>query len=435
MSRNPMGYGLAVINRLNSAEWIDSLGLRKALEKITYGTSKSGFQAISTVARQFKQLAPAKTPVRMEAPVAKDLFDVSLTQEQEMLRDTLQGFARDVLRPAAHACDEAGEVSAELLAQVQELGLMFYAVPEAFGGAGSERSPVTHMLITETLAQGDLGLTAALLAPMGVATALSHWGTAAQQNRYLPAFVEDKPMVATMAINEPSPLFDCNALSTTARRDGRSFVLNGEKNMVLLVSSAELFLVAAQLEGKGPRLFLVDASTPGLSIRKEAGMGLKATASGRLLIENVRLAEDALLGDDSFDYQAFLNFCRLGWCAAAVGTAQGALEYVIDYCNDRVAFGEPISHRQSVAFMIANIGIELEAMRLMTQRAAARAERGMSFQREAYLARTLCASKAMEIGTNGVQLLGGHGFTKEHPVERWYRDLRVLAVAEGNLHL
>mgnify|MGYP005683061029 FL=1 len=156
---------------------------------------------------------------------------------------------------------------------------------------------------------------------------------------------------------------------------------------------------------------------------------------GDLSLEQVSVSKDALLGGDEFDYQAFINMARLGWCALAVGTAQAVLDYVIPYCNERVAFGEPISHRQAVAFMIANIGIEMNAMRLMTQRAVALAERGKPFAREAYLARVICADKAMEIGTNGVQLLGGHGFTKEHPVELWYRDLRAIAVMDGGLHL
>ncbi len=118
-----------------------------------------------------------------------------------------------------------------------------------------------------------------------------------------------------------------------------------------------------------------------------------------------------------------------------MGTAQAALDYVVPYCNERVAFGEPISHRQGVAFMVADIAVELDAMRLMVWRACSRAEQGLPFQREAYLARLLCSEKAMKIGTDAVQLLGGHGFTKEHPAERWYRDLRALAIMAGGLQL
>jgi alkylation response protein AidB-like acyl-CoA dehydrogenase len=130
-----------------------------------------------------------------------------------------------------------------------------------------------------------------------------------------------------------------------------------------------------------------------------------------------------------------VDLSRIALCALSVGAAQAVLDYTIQYCNDRQAFGEPISHRQAVAFMIANLGIELESMRLLTLRAASRAEQGLPFHREAYLARVICMEKGMEIGTNGVQLLGGHGFIKEHPVERWYRDLMTVSVMEGGLLL
>ncbi len=164
-------------------------------------------------------------------------------------------------------------------------------------------------------------------------------------------------------------------------------------------------------------------------------MGLKATGTARVRFKGVRVPAEQRLAAERFDYQAFLDHTALAWCALALGTAQAALDYVIAYCNEREAFGEPISHRQGVAFMVADIAIELDAMRLMVWRACALAERGQAFHREAYLAKLLCAEKAMKIGTDAVQLLGGHGFTQEHPAERWYRDLRAVALMAGGLHL
>jgi alkylation response protein AidB-like acyl-CoA dehydrogenase len=166
-------------------------------------------------------------------------------------------------------------------------------------------------------------------------------------------------------------------------------------------------------------------------------MGVRAARTGAIKLEDVKLPADALLGGELgvVNYEELVDRAQLAWCALAIGAGQAVLEYTIEYCNDRVAFGEPISNRQAVAFMIANIGIEVESMRLLTWRAAARAEAGLPFHREAYLAHLLCLEKGMEIGTNGVQLLGGHGFTKEHPVERWYRDLMALGVMEGGLCL
>ena len=128
-----------------------------------------------------------------------------------------------------------------------------------------------------------------------------------------------------------------------------------------------------------------------------------------------------------------MSLARLGWCAVAVGTGQAALDYVADYVKDRKAFGESISNRQAVAFTVANMAIELDGLRLATYRAAARVDQGLSFSREAALARRLCVDKGMQIGSDAVQMLGGHGFTKEHPVERWYRDLRAAGIMEGAL--
>ena len=163
-------------------------------------------------------------------------------------------------------------------------------------------------------------------------------------------------------------------------------------------------------------------------------MGLRPAATGRLLLEDVTLPAGALLGEGKReDYVECVQRARLAWCALAVGTAQATLDYVKQYVNERVAFGEPISNRQSVAFGVSDIGIESEGMRLATYRGASRADQGQDFSREAAMARRLCAQKGMQIGSEGVQLLGGHGFVKEHPVERWYRDLRAAGVMEGAL--
>lgn len=160
-------------------------------------------------------------------------------------------------------------------------------------------------------------------------------------------------------------------------------------------------------------------------------MGLKATETVTLSFQHTPAER---LGDDDFDYSAFIDLGNLVWCAMAVGCCEAVKAYCIDYANQRTAFGEPISHRQSVAFMIADMAIEIDAMRMLVLNAASLAEAGQDFHQEAYLARLLCAEKSMQIGTNGVQILGGHGFTKEHPVERWYRDLRATAIVQSGLH-
>ena len=435
MAKDAVGYALTALNRLASSEVLDKMGMRKSVERLAYTLTKGGFQVITTTARTFKSDKPGKKPARLNAPGhTRDLFDLGVTDEQQMIRESMQAFAREVLREQGEHADAQQQTSDEVLAQAQELGLNFFAVPESLGGAASERSTVTTMLIAEDLAHGDMGQAVAILAPMSVANALTQWGTALQQDKYLSAFAEENPPKATIAVSEPRPLFDPMALQTSARKDGNDYVLNGEKSLVPLAGEAELFLVAAQADD-GPAVFIVEGGSDGFTVGEDPSMGIRASAQRPLKLDNVRVPAENRLGNGDFDYRAFVDLGTLAWCALAIGTCQAVLDYVGPYCNERTAFGEPISHRQAVAFMIADMAIELDAMRMLTYRAVCRAEQGKSFQREAHLARTLVKDKAMKIGTDGVQLLGGHGFTHEYPVERWYRDLRAIAVAFGGLHL
>ena len=231
-------------------------------------------------------------------------------------------------------------------------------------------------------------------------------------------------------------------LTTKARRQEGDWVLSGVKSLVPRAAAAELFVIAADAEGLGPALFIVESSTKGLFVEAEPAMGLRAAATGRVVLQDARVPTTALLGGGESPaseggvgeiYRECVQRARIAWCALAVGAAQAVLDYVVPYVNERTAFGEPISNRQAVAFAVADIGIELEGMRLLTYRAAARADHGADFAREAALARRLCADQGARIGSEGVQLLGGHGYVKEHPVERWYRDLRAVGLIEGAL--
>jgi alkylation response protein AidB-like acyl-CoA dehydrogenase len=293
---------------------------------------------------------------------------------------------------------------------------------------------VTSTLISEALAKGDMGLAVAVLAPAAVSTAIGLWGDADQQSTYLPEFVGEDVPAAALAVMEPKPLFDPFQLDTKATRnmDG-GFTISGSKSLVPRAAEAELFVVAAELDGK-PVLFIIESKSDGVGVAAEPAMGVRATTTAALSLNEVKLPAGALLGDaDPEVYADCIRLGRIAWSALAAGTGQAVLDYVIPYVNERVAFGEPISHRQAVAFMISNIAIELDAIRLTTYKAAARVDQGKSFAREAALTRQLTATKGMQIGSDGVQLLGGHGYIKEHPVERWYRDLRAAGMIEGVL--
>jgi len=427
------GLGLHALTQFASSDIADRLKIRKPIESLLYQGSKTGFQIATQAARIFTP-APTKGPAtRLPSQQRKNVFDLTLSDEQLMTRDSLSRFAKEVIRPAAHAADTHHAIPAELQAQAHELGLIYYAIPESLGGAATEDSLVTQMLALEDLGHGDFSLASAIYAPVSVANVLTRYGTASQQQQYLPAFLDEtKPTIAALACNEPVAIYDAYKLKTTATADGDSYVLNGEKSLVLLAADCELFIVSAQLNGN-PALFIVESGLKGLTRSDEPAMGLKAGKTGRLHFHNVRIPKANILSDAN--YREFLDLGALASCAVAVGTAQAVLEYVTVYANEREAFGEPISHRQGVAFMIADIAIEVDAMRMLVWSACSLAEAGKPFHREAHLARILCAEKSMKIGTDGVQLLGGHGFTKEHPVERWYRDLRSVAVTQNALSL
>ena len=244
----------------------------------------------------------------------------------------------------------------------------------------------------------------------------------------------DNPPAAALAVLEPRPLFDPFALESQARKVGDDYVIDGVKALVPRAADNELLIVAAELEGSGPALFIVETKNDGVLYEAEPAMGIRAAGTGKLKLEAVRVPGTALLADGSADaYAECIRLGRLGWCALAVGTSLAVLDHLIPYVNERTAFGEPISHRQAVAFTISNIAIEVEGMRLATLRAAGLADRGKDFSRETAIARKLCTTKGMQIGSDGVQMLGGHGYTKEYPEERWYRDLRAAGLMEGAL--
>lgn len=430
-TRDPIGFAVAAVHRLAQSDLIDRVGLRKQAEQAVYSTTRNGFRAATAAGRTFARAGSRTAGERPASAPSSGVFDLTPTEDESMLVDVAQELATEMLRPAASAANESCAAPEGVLAAAQEIGLPGLGVPESLGGIMEERSAMAGTLVAEALAKGDMGLAVAALAPGAVATAIGLWGTDVQQRTYLPAFTGTDVPAAALTIAEPTVLFDPFTLATTALRDGDGFVLDGVKSAVVRGADAELFVVAAQLDGT-PALFLVESGTEGLEVEADPSMGVRAAGLSRLHLAGVRVGADALLGDtDGAAYTECVRLSRLAWCALAVGTGQAVLDHVTGYVNERQAFGEPISHRQSVAFMVADIAIEVQAMRLVTWKAASRATRGQDFAREVALARQLCTEKGMKIGLDGVQLLGGHGFVKEHPVERWYRDLRAVGLMEG----
>ncbi len=428
-TRDPIGLAVLALNKLASSDLIDRLGMRRASQRGVYRVTSAGFRTAGNVGRTFARAGRATRGNRVPPARNTGLFDLTPGEDEQMLADLVGELATDQVRPAATEADAACAAPDTLLKASLEIGLPLLGVPEDLGGIATERSAVAGTLVHEALARGDMGLAVSLLSPGAVATALSLWGTEEQQSTYLPAFTGDEVPAAALALAEPRVLSDPLAPGASAIATDDGYVLTGVKSGVVRGAEAELFVVGAMLDGR-PQLFLVESGTDGVTIESDPSMGLRAAGLSRLLLDEVRVEPISLLGDAE-DYRDCVRFSRLAWCALAVGTAQAVLDYVTPYVKEREAFGEPIAHRQSVAFMVADIAIELQGMRLVTWRAASRVAQGKPAEREIALARRLCAERGMRIGLDGVQLLGGHGFVKEHPVERWYRDLRAVGLMEG----
>jgi len=384
-----------------------------------------------TAARDVLPLERLRRPEKKSAP----LFDLTLSEDQQMLAEMLESLAQGTMRSEGKQADEDGKTPKTFFAKIVETGIFGVAIPESLGGAAYERSPVTVALIAEKLGFGDYSLALKVLSSIAFINLLSDFGTDAQQQKYLPAFVGNEYVQGTLAVMEPALRFDPNKMTTRAERSHSGYWLNGEKCMVLSGQQADVLLIFARLEGAGVQPFIVEKNYRGMSWLAERHMGLKAAALATLKLENVHVPEDALLGEaeSKFDLQAFVDSSRIALAALTTGTLKAAIDYAVEYCNAREAFGEPVTHRQAVAFMLADMATEYEALRLMTYRAAARVEHELEHRREAYLADLYSAKYSMSIATDAVQLLGGHGYTREHPVEMWYRHLRASAILKASL--
>lgn len=355
------------------------------------------------------------------------------SEEQKLIRHTIAQFASEQIRPLAHDADEAGEVPADLIQQGWELGLVQSAIPEEHNGFGETRSIVTETLILEELAWGDLSIALHLLAPRLVAFPVMEMGTAEQKQKILPAYTGERFRAGASALTEPRFDFDPTDLQATARAQNDSFVLNGQKCFVPLADESEHLLAYARIDDGSSAGFLIDRGTPGLQVvEREKNMGIKALATHEVTLENCRVPAAARLGGDAgCNFGRLLNYSRVGLAALAIGVARAAFEYARDYAKERHAFGVAIARKQAIAFMLAEMAIEIDATRLLTWEAAWRLDRGEDATRECYLAKNYASNMALKVTDNALQVLGGHGYIREHPVELWLRNARGFATFDG----
>jgi alkylation response protein AidB-like acyl-CoA dehydrogenase len=365
------------------------------------------------------------------------MTDFNLSDEQQMLREAIAAFARDEVRAAARPADESGVIEESLVGRAWELGLIRAPIPERFGGDGTPRSAVTGAVLGEELAWGDLAIALHILSPGLVAFPILDMGTEEQQARYLPRFTAGAFAAGSSALLEPTFDFDPGVLGTTAERAGAGFVLNGSKCFVPLAAAADTMVVYAAERPEagldGVSAFLVDREAAGLKVgEREKNMGLKALATHEIEFKACRIENDARLGgEQGIDFRRLMSELRVGLAAMAVGVARAAFEYSRDYAKERRAFGVPIATKQAIAFMLADMAIEVDASRLLVWEAAWQLDRGTNALRESYLAKNYVAAAALRVADNAVQVLGGHGYIREHPVELWLRNARGFAALEG----
>ena len=360
------------------------------------------------------------------------MVSFSPSEEQQMIINMVKEFSTDHLRKVYRECDESGEIPSDLLDTAWEFGFISTSIPEKYRGLGEERSSLTGALIAEELAWGDLSIAMHILCPSLAAIPITEMGTDEQKSRYLPDFCGDKFKEATASLIEPRYDFDPANLSTTAKLNGSEYILNGEKCFVPLAADADLILVYAAEDGQ-TQGFLVERGTAGLEINeREKNMGIKALATYEVSLKNCRIPkENRLGGEEGCDFDRIMNCSRVALSAMAVGVARGAFEYTRDYAKERHAFGEPIASRQTIAFILAEMAIEIDATRLMVWEAAWKLDRGADSTKEASLAKSYADDMVLTVTDRAVQILGGHGYIRDHPVELWFRNGRGFTTFNG----
>lgn len=359
------------------------------------------------------------------------MYAFTMTSEQKMLVDTVHRYAEQRLRKVYREAEESNEAPAATVQTGWELGLLPGSIESDYGGFG-EHSALTSALYVEELGWGDVGISLQLLTPNLFALPIALFGSRQQKEEYLSRFCDDSFPRATAAIIEPAYQFDTAELKTTAEKSADGFVLNGVKTFVPLAADAELFLVYAS-EGGVTQAYIVPATAPGVRVGERVRMmGAHAWPVYTVSFEDVSVPRQNRLGGlKGIRIQQLLTVSRISLAALAVGQARAALDYAIAYAKDRQAFGEPIAHRQSIAFMLANMKIEIDSARLMVWEAAWKLDNQEDATRSAILARNYADKMVLEVTDSAVQILGGHGYIREHPVELWLRNGRGFAAWEG----
>jgi len=365
------------------------------------------------------------------------MVDFELSAEQQAFRDLARDFARKEIVPIAAECDERSEFPLEVLKKAHRAGLLNLEVPEEYGGAGL--GPFEIALIAEEMGAACAGIATSLLGNGLALLPIILYGTAEQKERFLSPFCAE-PKLAAFCLTESGAGSDISAVSTTGRWGEDVYVLNGVKSFITNGGLASLYVVIASTDrrrgARGLSAFVVPAGTVGVSSgKKERKMGQRASDTREVILEDVRILAGNRLGNESQGFRITvdtLNRARVGVAAISVGLARAAFEVARDYARQRVQFGQPIASHQAVQLMLADMAIAVDTARLMTWRAARAFEKGEP-EAERYSAEAKCyaSDMAMRVTTDAVQVLGGYGYMRDYPVEKYMRDAKLLQIYEG----
>ena len=360
-----------------------------------------------------------------------------LTQEQEMIRDTMRAFAQERLAPFAAEWDKTHAFPADALKELGELGALGMVVPEEWDGAGMDY--MSLVLTLEEIAAGDGATSTIVSVQNSLACGITmKYGTDAQKEEWLKPLARGEKL-GCFCLTEPHTGSDASAITTRAERDGDSFVINGVKQFITTGKYAHMAIVFAVTDKaagkKGISCFLVPTETPGYIVaRIEEKMGQKASDTAQIIFENCRIPASCLLGKEGDGYRIALSNLeagRIGIAAQSVGMARSALDAAVRYAKDRVAFGVPLTGHQAVSFRLADMATQVDAARLMVWRAATLKDAGKPCLKEASMAKMFASEIAEKVCSDAIQIHGGYGYTSDFPVERIYRDVRVSQIYEG----
>lgn len=362
-------------------------------------------------------------------------MDLRFTEEQEMMRNMVQDFAREEIAPEVERMEKEDRFPQEIIHKMGELGLMGIPIPEEYGGSGMDFTSYIIAIHEISKVSAAVGVILSVHTSVGTNPIL-RFGTEEQKKKYIPKLASGK-YVGAFALTEPGAGSDAANVKMTAKLKDDHYILNGSKIFITNGTAADTFITFARTgEGKeGISAFIVERDTPGFSIGKvEEKMGLHGTGTVTLSFDNCQVPKEQLLGEEGEGFKiamANLNVGRIGIGAQSLGVAEAALEHAIHYAKEREQFGKPIAHNQGISFKLADMATKIEAAKLLVYYAVDLAEKKLPLSQAASMAKMFASDTAMKTAIEAVQIFGGYGYTEDHPVERFFREAKVTQIYEG----